>query len=146
MDNQQTLDLPEDVFDEALALAAASRQDAADLKRWPARLLEIVDVLESELKRLPAGQDARQIAEHLAFALAHNQGGRPLYLPASVKNLEAVTRARRIYNSLGTPSPDGGHWSIEQLAVAHGIAVSTAYADYALIKGLESARRQPKLL
>lgn len=144
---QQDLDLPDDVFDPEIALeAAAGLQDASRLGRWPARLLEIVDVFEATLARLPPETPPRQQAEHLALALANNQGGKPLYLPFGARELAQVLRARRIYSRLGQSDGRGGRWSIEALAEAEGVCLQTAYKDYGLIRALEAQRRQPKLL
>lgn len=145
--SQGTLDLPDDDFDpERALLETAGLRDAAELRKWPERLLEIADVFEAELARMAAASlDARGTAERLALALARNQGGRPVYLPTG-ERLEGVLRARRIYHRVGRPDGHGGRLSIEQLARDEGICVQQAYKDYAEIRAIERARQQPKLL
>lgn len=144
---QQDLDLPNEGLDpEAAIEAAAGLRDAATLGRWPERLLEIVDVFEATLARTSMKENNRSTAEHLALALANNQGGKPLYLPFGARDLAPILRARRIYNRLGQADGQGGRWTMEALAEAEGICVQTAYKDYGLIRSIESKRRQPKLL
>lgn len=142
---QGTLDLPDDDFDpERAMLEMAGLADAADLRKWPERLLEIADVFEARLARPNIQQlSPRQIADVLVLELARNQGGKPVYLPTG-ERLENVLRARRIYYRVGRPDGKGGRLEIEQLAKEEGVCVQQAYKDYAEIRALERAR-MPKL-
>lgn len=145
--NQQSLNLAEGEHNEAQTLTALSAglRDAADLEKWPLRLVEITDVFEAVLRRLGRNESARQIAELMVFELARNQGGKPVYLPSG-KRIHDVLRARRIFDRVGTSDPRGEKYSVERLAEMEGICLQQAYQDYSMIRALERQRRQPKLV
>jgi Mor family transcriptional regulator len=138
---QASLDLPPVEVDEATLLdQLAALQDMTEAHSWPARLLELADVFEAafiaaqKLKNITP----RNVAEIMVLALARNQGGRPVYLPAG-ESVNDALRARRVWR-------DRGPLSINQLAEREGVVVQTIYRDIARIEAIEKARRQPTLI
>ena len=141
---QCQLELPDVPVDEETALTLSGLADAADLRKWPARLLELAEVFEARLGKLMAHDlSPREIAQLLVLELAHNQGGRPVYLPSG-EALDNLLRARRIFRDAGTRDERGNTWTMDRLATREKICVQQAYKDYAQIRELER-NREPKL-
>ncbi|ELM1618747.1 TPA: Mor transcription activator family protein [Salmonella enterica subsp. enterica serovar Yopougon] len=111
---------------------------AADLEsRWPRSLVELIDILEAELKRQGISDEPRTLARKQALALSHYLGGRQYYIPCGGSMLTAL-RDDLIYCQFNGRN-------IEDLRRAHRLSQPQIYQIIARQRQLHTRRRQPDL-
>lgn len=119
-----------------LADDALAKLDSLPLAAWPARLVELAEVITAELARLRVAPEAAQHqARHVVAALALYCGGRPLYLPRG-SSLKTALLHQSIYLEAKAGNTD-------ELARRHGLttrAVQRIVADQAKLHRARRAR------
>ncbi|HCN7970909.1 TPA: positive regulator of late transcription [Escherichia coli] len=104
--------------------------------RWPRALVELVDALETELKRQGV-DDARSIARKQVMSLSWFLGGRQYYIPRGDALLAAL-RDDLIYCQFNGRN-------IEELRREHRLSQPQIYKIIARQRKLHSRRHQPDL-
>ncbi|ECI5214679.1 positive regulator of late transcription [Salmonella enterica subsp. diarizonae] len=104
--------------------------------RWPRSLVDLIDVLENDLKRQSIS-DARGIARRQAVALSCYLGGRQYYIPCGDTILTAL-RDDLIYCQFNGRN-------MEELRREHRLSQPQIYQIIARQRQLHTRRHQPDL-
>lgn len=118
------------------ALVEAAAQGRIDDARWPESLARMVDVLTAEYRRRQI-PEPESLARASVAAIAHYQGGRPLYLPRA-DTLARALRDDEIWRHLG-------RLTAEQLADQHGLTPARVYQIYAEQQRMRLSKVQARL-
>lgn len=138
-DNRDLFEDDHDLLDQALSrLDQLPQDDEAVRLAWPKLLIELVDVLASELKRMGETEEAAlTMARRLVAHQANHFGGRMIYLP-NAERLKMALRDMEIYGQY-----KGGN--SRELAERFGLTQQQICSIVARQHGLHRKRVQPGL-
>lgn len=105
---------------------------------WPRTLAELFDVLLAEMGRLGKSEkEAARIARASVIAIAHNLGGRAIYLPRGESVRRAIRDARMWHEHDGR--------NTQELAERYHLSIRQVYQILSEQKALRMDRKQSQL-